>query len=44
MGKDRSIEIDLPDGYNPIDQEWHHLANSNPGHVVWTEPDFHHVT
>lgn len=40
----RSIDIELPDGYNPIDQEWYQLANSNPGHVVWTEPYFHHVT
>jgi len=40
----RSIDIELPDGYNPVKQKWYQLANSNPGHVVWTEPYFHHVT
>jgi diguanylate cyclase (GGDEF)-like protein len=40
----RSIDIELPDGYNPIDQEWYQLAKSNPDNVVWTEPYFHHVT
>lgn len=40
----RGIAKYIPEGYNPVEQEWYKLAIKSQGEVVWTEPYLDYVT
>ena len=40
----QGVDDNIPESYNPIEQEWYKLALENPNEIFWTEPYFNYIT